>query len=41
MAALYRPDVVVTRAFEVPDRFNAIASCTRKEYPARGKSIPI
>lgn len=26
------PDVVVTRAFEVPDRFNAIASCTRKEY---------
>ena len=26
------PDVVVTRAFEVPDRFNAIASCVRKEY---------
>ena len=26
------PEVVVTRAFEVPDRFNAIASCTRKEY---------
>ena len=26
------PDVVVTRAFEVPERFNAIASCVRKEY---------
>lgn len=26
------PDIVVTRAFEVSEAFNAIASCARKEY---------
>lgn len=26
------PDIVVTRAMEVPDRFNAIGSCVKKEY---------
>lgn len=26
------PDIVVTRAMDVPERFNAIGSCVRKEY---------
>ncbi|MDD3165652.1 MAG: tRNA pseudouridine(38-40) synthase TruA [Oscillospiraceae bacterium] len=26
------PDIVVSKAFEVPERFNAIGSCVKKEY---------